>query len=375
MDAQDFSRLAREITVEDRLRYSRLTREQIYALSPEEKMKYFFSLQVEHAKLRVVDAKLKRCLRLFSEERIIFLIGPTGAGKTSFIQNFLGAQLAPKEAGQIPFVMIKVPALGPRTIAWSGFYRAILLAGREPLIDSKRASFVKDGRLQTVPPSQKSGLPSLRQAVVSMLDERGTVILALDEAVHLLRSGDPVVVMDTIKSLVDAASCHILLAGSYDLLAFVRSYAQIDRRGGPIYFERYRAKIADKKSGKRVKNGKDIEDFGSAILKLQTRWPLKVHPNFYAAREILLEATLGIIGLLKEFMMNCLHLQLESGGEWKESFVKESLKSAYAIRAIREEVEKGEAELDEMGYDSVDLSDEKVDMLTKLMAEPTHPKE
>jgi hypothetical protein len=35
---------------------------------------------------------------------------------------------------------------------------------------------------------------------------------------------------------------------------------------------------------------------------------------------------------------------------------------------VRGGVKKGEAELDEMGYGSVDLSDAKADTLTKLMA-------
>ncbi|MGF6447130.1 AAA family ATPase [Paraburkholderia youngii] len=366
MDAQDFSRLAREISSEDRLRYSRLNRDQVYALSPQEKLRFFFSLQVRHAKLRMVEARLNRCLAPFSEERLIFLVGPTGAGKTSFSEYFLGAELASEEAGKIPFIMIKVPALGPRKIPWSGLYRDMLHAGGEPLIDSKRASFVQDGRLQTVPASQKSALFSLREAVVSMLDNRGTLLVALDEAFHLLRSGDPVVVMDSIKSLADAAPCQFLLIGSYDLLEFVNSYAQIGRRGGLIYFDRYRAKIFDK-IGNLVANVKDVEDFGKGIRKLETRWPLESRPDFYAAREILLEATLGIFGLLKEFMMNCLDMQLKNGGKWQKGFIKESLKSAYAINAIREEVEKGEERLTEMGYGCVALSDEKVETLTKLM--------
>ncbi|AMV44623.1 hypothetical protein ATN79_22035 [Paraburkholderia caribensis] len=135
-----------------------------------------------------------------------------------------------------------------------------------------------------------------------MLENRGTVLLALDEALHLLRSGDPVVVMDSVKSMADAASCQLLLIGSYDLLELVTSYGQVVRRGGLVYFDRYRSKVMNEK-GELVRNEIDIEDFGAAIQKLQRRWPCESHPNFYAAREILLDATLGIFGLLKEFMV------------------------------------------------------------------------
>ncbi|WP_197496870.1 ATP-binding protein [Paraburkholderia caribensis] len=302
MNKLDFSRLAREISPEDRLRYSRLTREQALALSPKEKIRYFFSLQVKHAKLTLVEKRIERCLGPFSEERIIALIGPTGAGKTSFSEYFLGAKLISEDVGLIPFIMVKVPALGPRAVSWSGVYRSILKAGHEPLIEKKRASFVKDGRLQTVQASSKASLLSLRTAIENMLENRGTVLLALDEALHLLRSGDPVVVMDSVKSMADAASCQLLLIGSYDLLELVTSYGQVVRRGGLVYFDRYRSKVMNEK-GELVRNEIDIEDFGAAIQKLQRRWPCESHPNFYAAREILLDATLGIFGLLKEFMV------------------------------------------------------------------------
>jgi len=374
MNARDFSKLAREMTIEDCLRYARLSREQVYALSPDEKLRFFFSLHVSHAKLKRVEEETKLCLGPFREKRIITLIGPTGAGKTSFSEYFLGAEFGSQNVGEIPFIMIKAPALGPRTISWSGVYRSILLAGREPLIDSKRASFVEDGRLKTVQASAKASLRSLRDAVVEMLRYRGTVLLAMDEVLHFLRSGDPDVVMDTIKSLADAASCQLLLIGDYNLLELVASYAQVARRGGLIYFDRYRAKIVDS-NGVMVRNEKDIEEFGEGIRKLQVRWPLQSHPDFYAATEILLDATLGIFGLLKEFMMNFLDLQLKNGGEWNKTFIKRSLKDAYAIKAIREEVEVGEKKLTEMGYGKVSLPDKMVDELTELMASSRPVKE
>jgi hypothetical protein len=375
MDTQDFSRLAREISIEDRLRYARLSREQVYALSPEEKLRFFFSIHVKHAKLMIVKEKIYRCLRTFGEERIITLIGPTGAGKTAFTEYFLGAELASEDLGKIPFILIKVPALGRRTIPWSGFYRAILHGGHEPLIDSKRASFVQEGRLQTVLASQKASLISLYDAVVSMLRNRGTVLLAVDEAFHLLRSGDPVVVMDAIKSMADAASsCQLLLIGSYDLLQLVTSYGQIGRRGGLVYFDRYRPKIVDS-GGALVRNVKDIKDFGEGIQKLQARWPLESHPDFYAARELLLDATLGIFGLLKEFMMNFLEMQLKNGGKWNKTFIRNCLKDAHAIKTIRKEVEEGEEKLAEMGYGHVALSDEDVSKLGELMGSSTPVKE
>jgi hypothetical protein len=88
---------------------------------------------------------------------------------------------------------------------------------------------------------------------------------------------------------------------------------------------------------------------------------------FYAAREILLDATLGIFGLLKEFMVVFLNMQLKNEGKWNKAFIRDSLKDAHAINAIKKEVEAGEQKLVEIGYGHVGLSDEKVNELTELM--------
>lgn len=199
-----------------------------------------------------------------------------------------------------------------------------------------------------------------------MLRNRGTLLLAFDEVLHFLRIGDPDTVMDAFKSLADAASCQLLLIGGYDLLSLVASYGQVARRGGLVYFDRYHAEMVDN-NGNVIKNKEDIDNFGNGIRKLQARWPLDYCPDFYAAREILLDATLGIFGLLKEFMINALELQLKNGGRWEKSFVKRSLKDAIAINAIRKEVEAGEKKLAEMGYGKVALPDGMIDTMINLM--------
>jgi hypothetical protein len=62
---------------------------------------------------------------------------------------------------------------------------------------------------------------------------------------------------------------------------------------------------------------------------------------------------------------------LKNGEEWNESFIKKSLKSAYAINTIKKEVEAGEKQLIEMGYGHVALSDDRVGELTELMGSPS----
>jgi hypothetical protein len=240
-------------------------------------------------------------------------------------------------------------------------------AGASPaVIDQKRASFVEDGRLRTMPASTQGQLPSLRMAVVNMLRYRETDLLAMDEVLHPLRFGDPTKLMDTFKSLADAASCQLLLVGGFDLLEMVATYAQVARRERLIYFDRYQDKKTNEK-GKLVKNDEDIAEFGDAILKLQARWPFDYTPNFFAAREDLIIATLGIFGLLKDFMMQRLIEQAENSGGWKDEFVERSLKRLYTIKAIQKEVDAGEAKLKKMGFDCIAVSEDTLERLVDAM--------
>lgn len=348
----------RKISLEERMHFAKTSRDDACQLPDDQKLRYFFSLQVSHVKLDSVEANIARHLGPYSDARILTLIGPPGAGKTSFAENALANRMKPAAPGLLPFLLVAAPAHGSVKVPWSSVYRKILVAGGEPMIDFKRGTFIEGDRVRTYGPAIKT-LDTLRSAVESMLLHRQTRVLALDEVLHLLRFGNYEALMDTLKSLADATDSQLLLIGSYDLFSLVSSYAQVGRRSEVFYLDRYRRYSKDEK-GKDIANEGDIKEFTRIIGLLQKRWPLVWVPNFTEVAADLLEATLGIVGLLKDFMMQCLVLQIGNGGRWRAEFVRKSLKPASVLSGIRREFEKGEDMMLKAGYSQFSVDDEKL---------------
>jgi hypothetical protein len=343
MKKLDFSEVVRHITYEERLIYSRLTREQVLALPDRQKIRYFFSLRVKHRLRDAAEDRLAHLLGPNTDTGIFTLFGPTGSGKTALAET-LGALMKSTDLGQRPFIFVSAPAFGTAKVSWTGFFRSVLEAGDEPMIDEKRAWSLVNGYL--LGSGRRADLPAFRNAVCHMLKNRSTQLLAIDEILHILRFGDFAAIMDTLKSLSDAVTCQLLLIGPYELFDMVTSYGQVIRRGEMIYLGRYRCDREDKE-----KNKIDLKEYGKIIGKLMNQWPVESRPNFEVVAIDLLEATLGVVGLLKEFLTRCLILQTENNGVWKSGFISEALKKAHSINKIREEIEAGEAMLIRAHFD------------------------
>ncbi|MGF6534136.1 hypothetical protein P3T20_004940 [Paraburkholderia sp. GAS206C] len=356
----DFSRTTRGITYEERLMYSRLSREQVLALADTEKVRYFYSLRVKHRLRDGTEKKLTDLLGPCTDTGIITLFGPTGGGKTALAET-VGSRMCSTEPGHRPYIYVRAPAFGAAKVSWGGFFRKVLEAGREPMIDAKRSWSVRDNRL--IGSNGRADLPALQTAVCNMLDNRDTRLLVVDEILHMLRYGDHDKALDSVKDLSDAVSSQILLIGPYELFGMVDNYGQVVRRGDMVYLGRYRNDRPDK-----VQNKADAEEYKKIITKLMERWPLEQVPQFELVADDLLTATLGIVGLLKEFLTRCLISQLENAGKWKEGFIALALKKKHSIEKIRKEVEDGEAMLIRENFDESAIDPDRIAEMEKLVA-------
>jgi hypothetical protein len=361
MKRPHLSKYSRTLSIEERLHFAKMSREEALRLPDELKLRYFFSFQVSHKMLDVVEDGIAHHLGPYSDARILTLIGPPGAGKTSLAENVLARRMKPAGPGLRPFLFVPAPAHGSVAVPWSGVYRKILQAGNEPLIEHKRGTFIDGDRVKTLGSSVKT-MDTLRSAVESMLLNRQTRLLAIDEVLHLLRFGDKAALMDTLKSLADATDSQLLLIGSYDLFGLVTSYAQVGRRSEVFYLDRYRRFTVDPK-GDRYENEVDVREFTRIIERLQKRWPFEWVPNFVAVADDLLDATLGIVGMLKDFMYQCLVHQMTNGGKWSSSYVRKSLKSSTVLTGIRQEFERGEKQIHDAGYGQFSVAESVLDAI------------
>ena len=108
-----------------------------------ERLAYFRSYTIAHPQLKAVSEALRRAIQEPGGASLIFVVGPTGVGKTTLRlrieqelkQRFLAA--AEPEPGRIPVVGFEAAAPDSGNFNWKDYYRRALRALEEPLIDYK----------------------------------------------------------------------------------------------------------------------------------------------------------------------------------------------------------------------------------------------
>ena len=320
-------------------------------------MHWFKLLQVKHRELEAVTNDLANLAHPDNEARIFSLIGMTGIGKTTLATRILdtmltrswGAQVLPSD---VPYIFISAPANGERSLSWRTLYQRALRYANEILIDKKRATKIIDNKIVVVP--GESSLAALRESLEKMLVHRNVRLLVIDEAVHLLRFEGYAAVMDTLKSLADVHYAKILVIGSYDLFDLITNYGAVVRRGEILHYKRY-----------RIDSQKDKVEFHNAVVKLQAKWPCKEIPNFAAISDVLMEVSLGSIGLLKALMLSALGAQIKGKNEaWDAMYLKKAAKSIKLLKKISDETLAGEEKLSGAAYGESLFANK--DFLTKV---------
>ena len=111
--------------------------------SPSERLAYFRSYTIAHPQLKAVSEALRRAIQEPGGASLIFVVGPTGVGKTTLRlrieqelkQRFLA--VSGPEPGRIPVVGFEAAAPDSGNFNWKDYYRRALRALEEPLIDYK----------------------------------------------------------------------------------------------------------------------------------------------------------------------------------------------------------------------------------------------
>jgi energy-coupling factor transporter ATP-binding protein EcfA2 len=350
-----------EITESDRAIFEQLTRPELLKLDNEQKLKYFYSFQVRHNYLKIVTDDFMFLSKPYNETSIIFIIGSTGVGKTT-VSKLLLKQLLEKNKTEniaradIPYIYLKMLSNGHKAISWFSIYNSMLLKGKEILIKKKIKTIIKDGKV-SVDNSSSNKIDALRDSLDSMIKRRNVNVLVIDEAYHLLRFGNLVAIMDTLKSISEIKTgFKLVLIGSYNLINLAKSYGQVCRRAEILHFKRYNIKIPN-----------DVEEFTNIIKKLQKKWPCEVIPDFTSISCELMNATLGCIGLLKGLLLRALQMQLKKHGIWNNEYLVKAAKSIKLIDTIRSEIVRGEEDILGAAYGESYFSEEILNSIKSKM--------
>lgn len=285
---------------------------ELLSQSTANRLAYFQDKVVAHPHLKEAHQQLWQAIQRPAGASLIFVVGPTGVGKTTLrcrLEQQLweaGQAIMEQDPGHIPVVGLEVAVADADSFRWRDYYQRALLALEEPMIQFKKlpdhiqsqGAFRRDGNRSKV-------TAELRWALEQALRYRRPAAFILDEAQHLKRiTGGRRLLdqMDTLKSLANLTGTTHILIGTYGLLSFAQLSAQLDRRSYEIHFPRYHIDIPE-----------EMLAFKRIILTFQRHLPLAGEPDLVALAEYCYERCVGCVGVLKDWLTRALSAALEDG--------------------------------------------------------------
>ena len=314
-----------------------------------EKTTYFKNITVPHIKLKSALNTLK--LNIFEPaDTLVFLVfGVTGVGKTTLrlkFEKLLLEELLPilrEHPGQIAVAGVEAIPAERGNFSYKDYYIRVLEALNEILIEYKVDYGLPEGLnndLGLINNVHRKDSPALRRAMEKVFCYRQLKAFTVDEAQHLLMmAGGQQMLhqMNWIKSIANLTSTVHILFGTYELLNCPPLNGQVGRRSEDIHLERY-----------QTHNPEDVAEFIRVIRTLQRHLPLEKEPDLEQHYEYLLDASVGCVGILKNWLTRSLLIALtEDALTLTFKHLKQGAFSGSRINKIREEALSGERRIGE----------------------------
>jgi hypothetical protein len=285
---------------------------------PERRLDYWKRYTVAHPALKQADQAVWNALREPAGAALIFVVGPTGVGKTTLLTQIekrlidLATTAGDRSSSHIP--TLKLDAVSPALtqFKWGDYYQRALLLLQEPHVE-----YAVDYRRQVpvlarqtveqdpLPWKGRTDTATLRLIFEQALKHRKPYAILIDEAEHIAKAARGSKLLDQLdhlKSLAIMSQVVHVLVGTYDLMVFRNLSAQLSRRSIDVHFSRYQAT-----------NEADVRAFKSVLWSFQRNLPLEEEPDLLQHWKYCYERTIGCVGVLKDWFTRALAEALEQG--------------------------------------------------------------
>ncbi len=315
---------------------------------------YFETKVVAHQHLKQVYEDLLHAVRYPAGTSLIWVVGPTGVGKTTLLQRLVkqliedAAHDPATTSGHIPTVLVEAASPDTGNFSWKDYFTRALMAADEPMMADKIIYDVRgihrDGQGHLVIERTVTAL-DLRRVLEKCFRHRQPRAFIVDEAQHLkkMTSGRRFLdQMDTLKSLANMSSTLHILVGTYDLLGLMKLNAQLARRSVEFHFPRY-----------YLDQPEDLKEFKKLLRTFQRHLPLAKEPDLESHYAYFYERCLGCTGMLKTLLNKALGAALER----QEQTLVPKLWEAFAepphkLKDMLHEIQEGERKLHEQESES-----------------------
>jgi Cdc6-like AAA superfamily ATPase len=167
--------------------------------SPAARLAYFKSYTVAHPFLQRANKEIWDALQEPGGALMIFIVGPTGVGKTTLWEHIDQRLTEAAQARMLqdpdhmPVINLYAMAPSSRQFRWPDFYTRALMAVSEPLIDYKVDSgaiipIYNEKMRRHVPPQLVGDAAMLQRSWEQVLRYRKPDAIFVDEAQHLAKT-------------------------------------------------------------------------------------------------------------------------------------------------------------------------------------------